>query len=179
MKTKICSKCNVEKNLSDFGKDKYSKDSYTSACKTCRNKQRQSWAKRNPDKVRATIERRKIKPGYHKHHAEYNVEWRLKNPEKSLLTRVKRRCREKEIECNLQLKDIKIPEFCPVLGIPIIIDYEHKHSDNSASVDRIDNTKGYVNSNICIISLRANRIKNDATREELEKIAKYMKDNGQ
>lgn len=34
---KICSKCGVEKELSEFHKDKNSKDGHRSACKSCRN----------------------------------------------------------------------------------------------------------------------------------------------
>ena len=37
--------------------------------------------------------------------------------------------------------------------------------------------KGYVKGNVHWISRRANRIKSDATVEELEKIISYMKDN--
>lgn len=35
MKTKICSKCNMKKNLSDFHKDKYTKDNLSYKCKLC------------------------------------------------------------------------------------------------------------------------------------------------
>ena len=40
-----------------------------------------------------------------------------------------------------------------------------------ASIDRIDSTKGYEKGNVWVISGRANRIKNDATPEELMRIA--------
>lgn len=48
-------------------------------------------------------------------------------------------------------------------------------TDNSPSIDRIDNLKGYTKENIKIISHRANAIKRDASVEEVEKILKYMK----
>jgi len=35
--TKICNKCNVEKAVVEFSKDKSTKDGYTFACKDCRN----------------------------------------------------------------------------------------------------------------------------------------------
>ena len=38
-------------------------------------------------------------------------------------------------------------------------------------MDRINPTKGYVKGNIWVISLRANRIKNDSTPQELRLIA--------
>ncbi len=57
--------------------------------------------------------------------------------------------------------------MCPYLGISIEVNQAQGRRDNSASVDRIDNSKGYVKGNIEIISDKANRMKNSASREEL------------
>ena len=46
-------------------------------------------------------------------------------------------------------------------------------ADNSYSLDRIDSTKGYTIENLMVISNRANRIKNNASNEELEKINEF------
>jgi hypothetical protein len=45
--------------------------------------------------------------------------------------------------------------------------------DSRASLDRIDNTKGYVPGNVVVVSYRANRIKSDATAQELLRIARF------
>ena len=37
MTFKICSKCNIDKDLGEFHKDKSRKDGLRSACKECRN----------------------------------------------------------------------------------------------------------------------------------------------
>ncbi len=78
------------------------------------------------------------------------------------------------------LESMDIPDTCPMLGIELNYDGTGKsgwtRADNSPSIDRIDSDKGYEAGNIHIISWRANRIKNDSTPEELEAIAKYMKD---
>jgi hypothetical protein len=69
--------------------------------------------------------------------------------------------------------DIVWPKRCPLLGVKI--DYfSPKQSDRSPSFDQIRPGKGYIKGNVQIVSLRANRIKSDATPEELQKIAKYM-----
>jgi hypothetical protein len=49
------------------------------------------------------------------------------------------------------------------------------HNKLSASFDRIDNSKGYVWGNVAAICRRCNRIKADASLNEIEAIAKYMR----
>lgn len=53
------------------------------------------------------------------------------------------------------------------------IDSDNK--DFSYSLDRIDSSKGYIKGNVWVIPFKANRIKSDATLEELELIAKNLK----
>lgn len=52
----------------------------------------------------------------------------------------------------------------------------NKTKDNIPSVDRIIPSNGYVNGNIIIVSNRANRIKNDATLDELKKVYEYYRE---
>lgn len=63
---------------------------------------------------------------------------------------------------------------CPVLGISLAINTKTTQ-DDSPSLDRIIPDKGYVKGNIIVISHRANRIKNDATVIELERIVSFLK----
>ena len=42
------------------------------------------------------------------------------------------------------------------------------------TLDRIDSNKGYIKENIQVISFKANRLKNNATIDELKCIIKYM-----
>jgi hypothetical protein len=94
-----------------------------------------------------------------------------------LLRLAKRRAMMKNIEINITIDDILIPNTCPVLGIPIIIggiDEKKYFSDNSPTLDRIDNSKGYVKGNVCVISYRANAIKGAGSIEEHKKVVEYM-----
>jgi hypothetical protein len=58
------------------------------------------------------------------------------------------------------------------LGIPLFFN-RGKEQDNSYSIDRKDSTKGYNIDNIIVISNKANKLKNDATTDQLNKIAAF------
>lgn len=105
--------------------------------------------------------------------------YRMLSPEQKMLYNARNRARAKGLEFNIDLADIVIPETCPVLGVPIVIQQRKckrtdPQSPNSPSLDRIDSTKGYVKGNVCVISCRANRLKGDATPDEIEAILRYV-----
>ena len=70
---------------------------------------------------------------------------------------------------NISLEDILIPDRCPVLGEEFV----YGDPDWTYSIDRLDNSKGYVKGNIIIVSNRANKLKNDATKEELQHVIDF------
>jgi hypothetical protein len=78
-------------------------------------------------------------------------------------------------EFTIEFGELTFPTHCPILGIEL--DYfSDSRTENSVTFDRVDPTKGYISGNVVIISWRANRIKNDGTAEEHQKIAKFMLD---
>ena len=72
----------------------------------------------------------------------------------------------------VDLYELSFPISCSITGKPLHFN-RGKASDNSFSIDRIDANKGYTADNIIVVSNRVNRIKNDGTPEELEKIAEF------
>ena len=98
------------------------------------------------------------------------------DPRTQLLADARKRAKRKGMEYDLTKEDLVVPETCPVLGLILEVG-EGKRQPNSPSIDRIDNSKGYVRGNVAIISLRANALKNDGTIEELKAIVKYMEEN--
>ena len=84
--------------------------------------------------------------------------------------RAKISAEKRGLQFDLEPSDIIYPEFCPVLGIRIEQNTKRGPNDSSPSLDRIFPERGYVKGNIRVISQKANRIKNDATAEELEKV---------
>lgn len=93
---------------------------------------------------------------------------------KYLYSQIRFRAKRRGLEFTITRDDIVVPTHCPILGIPLIFTEGH-HTDNSPSLDRIDNLKGYIPGNVHVISWRANRIKCDATPQELQLVADYFK----
>lgn len=83
-------------------------------------------------------------------------------------------CKRDGIPFDLDEFDIQIPDVCPVLGIPLQINTQGHNKDNSPSIDKIKPELGYVKGNVAVISLKANRIKNNATAEELKKVYDWL-----
>ena len=67
-----------------------------------------------------------------------------------------------------------MPKVCPVLGIPL----DSRDRNHTPSLDRLNNSKGYVPGNVAIISFRANTLKSDGTAEEHRLIADWMSRDG-
>ncbi len=85
----------------------------------------------------------------------------------------KHRAKARGLEFDIEVSDIVIPEICPVLGIPLSLT-NGKNVGSSPSLDRIDNNKGYIKGNIQVLSWRANKIKSDATLEELKALVSFL-----
>ena len=91
-----------------------------------------------------------------------------------MLTCAKSRCKRTGVEFNITKDDVARRETCPISGV--ILNFSStKISDESPTLDRIDPSKGYVPGNVWVVSYRANRIKSNATSEELFRIAAAVK----
>jgi hypothetical protein len=73
---------------------------------------------------------------------------------------------------SLKRGDIVVPRRCPVLGIPLFFTVGRR-TNNTPSIDRINNRKGYTPENIVVVSWRANDLKRDMTYDELQRLARF------
>ena len=110
------------------------------------------WSRKNPDKKYA-----------------WHTNYRKNNPQKYLFHLARRRALKRNIEFNIEISDIIIPDKCPLLGIPI--DSYNEWQGSHPSIDRINSSKGYIKGNVMVISHRANILKNNATATELLTLA--------
>lgn len=159
--TRVCTKCCVEKDVTQFGLAVRGGQRRLSRCKTCQHR---------ADAARIAVERR-----------EYG---RRPSSRGKPLTRrfnaIRSRARKEGIPFDLTIDDIFVPEFCPVLGIRLVWEEGNTRrlQDSGPSIDRLIPERGYVRGNIAVISGRANRIKNNGTAAEHERIAAWMRSLG-
>lgn len=85
------------------------------------------------------------------------------------------RAKRDNLEFSITEDDIILPECCPISGIQLKLSVLGPDSRASYSLDRIDNSKGYVKSNIRVISKEANSIKSSKSLEFFERLVSYMK----
>jgi len=97
-----------------------------------------------------------------------------KNRMKTILREARKRAKEKGVPFDITEDDVFIPEFCPVFGCRLEVGVGERN-DRSFSLDRIVPELGYIKGNVRVISWRANRLKADATADELEKVLAYMR----
>ena len=91
---------------------------------------------------------------------------------------IRHRAKRQGRKFTITSADIIVPSHCPVLGIKLqsgMGQFKNGKIDNSPSVDRWNNKKGYVSGNVFVISHRANQLKRDATVQEIERLLVYMK----
>lgn len=91
-----------------------------------------------------------------------------------MLAQSKKRSKRNGIPFNITREDIIIPDVCPILGIPLFVG-DGLAGPNSPSLDRIVPELGYTKGNVVVISYRANTIKSNATPQELEAIAAWLR----
>lgn len=89
-------------------------------------------------------------------------------------------------ECIKLMPYIHLPDKCPILGTNLIY-YDRRPKDWKTSVDAPKDWRqkpsldqkvpgqGYTQDNIVVISMRVNRLKYDATIEELEALITWLK----
>lgn len=159
---KVCNGCRKELPLEAFNKDNSRSDGRRSRCRECdaayfqRNYQDPEWKKQH--NKRAKDRRIRLKNEDPKELWAYDA-----------IANARQRARKAALQCNIDLDYVRslVVDTCPLLGLPILY-AGAVVSDNSATLDRKNPALGYTRGNIAVISHRANRLKSDASIEELQ-----------
>lgn len=101
--------------------------------------------------------------------------WMASDPRRLMLQSARHRAKKAGVPCLLSVDDFSIPELCPVLGIRLQRSPGKRGgmSPFSPSLDRVKPELGYVPGNVIVVSMRANFLKNNASPEELQLVAKF------
>ena len=110
---------------------------------------------------------------YNDRYKEQKRNFLIRHYKEHMLSHAKIRAKKYGLDFDLTVEDLNIPQICPILEVPLVIgtnrDYEY-----SPSLDRIDNSKGYIKGNVQIISKKANSMKNSASISELKAFCKNV-----
>lgn len=136
------------------------------ACATCEAERAIEVRKTDPDRYR-----------------RYTAAWRDRNLNVRILNNARARAlvydarkssKGRGLECSIQIEDILIPTECPCCGV-FLRGGKGKSQECSPSLDRIDNSKGYIRGNVAIICWGCNKRKRDSSVAQLEQLLRYMR----
>ena len=148
---KLCSVCNMVLKFEHFSKSKTGHLGYQASCKSCSQIRRKAY----------NDKRMMSKEGH------------IRN----ILTKIKSRAKLKNLAFDLDFEYLIsiVTENCPILNTQLAW---CSRTDNpvpeSPSLDRLVPEKGYVKGNVSWVSHKANRIKNDASLEDLKKLIVWV-----
>lgn len=158
-----CKTCGEVKPYTEFWKQR-TKRGYFAECKSCQRERNKKWINNNQDRYRQL-------------NAAATKKVRSTSPERTMVNTARARAKKRGIDFSITHEDVHIPDVCPVLGIQL---HSHLGSsskgggwDDSPSIDRIDNNKGYTPDNIVVVSWRANRVKSHISIEEIRKLLEF------
>jgi len=139
-------------------------------CEFCRNT---AYVKNHPEIVK------KVKQKWTDSNKVYRTilarKSRENNPELYILRAAQNRAQKQNLNFNLDITDINIPEYCPILNIKLKLNSgKPGGSFDSPSLDKINPSLGYIKGNVQIISHQANMMKSNATKEQLILFSKWI-----
>ncbi len=204
MTTKICKKCKKELPITEYHKHLGFKDGSLHICKRCKstkrtpeyiicgacgiNKSYMEFSRGKTETGRSvyckkclqTYDRKELI----KKRSILNLDYKEKQLEAKRASRrrnfihamwkgAKKRALKKGIEFSITESDITIPKICPILETPLVLGTKGNY-EYTPSLDRIDNSLGYIKNNIQVISKKANSMKNSASLSELQIFCKNI-----
>lgn len=98
--------------------------------------------------------------------------------QEKLIAWARHRCKYRGVEFAITAGDISWPTHCPALGVELIYSSQKNKTEEywrTVTIDRVDNSKGYIPGNVFAISRRANTIKAAYSLEQISGVAEYIR----
>lgn len=95
------------------------------------------------------------------------------SPQYMMLANARARAKRENYPCSITMKDIIFPKFCPITNLELRFN-KGKTAEDSYTLDKIIPELGYVPGNIRVISRKANRWKDNMTRENIQTLLDYI-----
>lgn len=121
--------------------------------------------------------RKEEDPNYLQDRLHWMRSKRKEDPKWAILQNKKSNAKRAGIEFDIEIEDLDWPTHCPALGVELKYG-GGRFDDATASIDRICPNKGYVKGNVQILSAMANRIKTNATAEQVMLVALWLNGDG-
>ena len=137
-----------------------------------------AWRDANPEKTRAySQEWKKANPKKARESNRRNTHrWRKERPANVILNNCRKNARKRGQECTITAEEIVAllePMICSVTGLPLYWDYGGSERTNpwAPSLDRIDNTVGYVPGNVRAVCWAFNQMRGEFPDEVVMTLA--------
>lgn len=115
--------------------------------------------------------------------AEAKARWKERDPKRAWATYAVSGAKQRAFKTgapfdlsNAFVRSI-IPDVCPVFKTPFVFVGAKKMRPESPTLDKIKPELGYIEGNVAVISAKANAIKSNATAEEIQAVADWLRNN--
>lgn len=192
-----CIKCNIVKPIEEFVKYKRCKLGHTTTCKECARKVQAEWKENNKDKHyasgRSYRDRNKEhlsnekKKWYYDHRDEERVKRKIHreaNKERTIVTMslgaARRRSPQKGVDCTVTIDYLmgvleSQGKKCALSGVPLTFGGFCKIVASSCSLDRIEQSKGYVPGNVRFLCHSVNSFRGSMSDAEFQSFVNSIK----
>lgn len=161
---KICSKCRELKDICDFGKRSTNKDGLNYYCKLCEKIKSKGYREANRERCNLSAVK-----------SRDNLHWSVR-----LYRGTQSSANTRELEHSITLEDIQSLWLsqegkCYWLGVALSEGNLPNRHPLKPSLDRLDNSKGYIKDNVVITSTFANLGRSNTTTEDFSEFLNILK----
>ena len=130
--------------------------------------------KRKFSQTKGAIRQRQWRKDHPGKQNEYDIKYHQHNPERYLWMVAKTRAKKQNQLFTITIEDVIIPDSCPYRNVKLEVKKGVGRRWDAPSIDRIDNTKGYIPGNVEVISWKANAMKGNLTPLQMKHFAEQL-----